>query len=368
MPRHIHELEGWPEFQWDMAALAGPLAQASLRQGRLLGRLGQVGLQHQEEALLESLAQEAVRTSEIEGEVLDPESVRSSLARRLGLEFAALKPVDRRVEGVVEMVLDATQRFEAPLTADRLCAWQAALFPTGRSGLYAISVGAWRTGPIQVVSGPIGREHVHFEGPAADRLPEETAAFLRWCEAPSDVNPLLKAALAHLWFVTLHPFDDGNGRVARAVADHFLARAENSPMRFYSMSAQIQIRRKEYYEILESTQKGNLDITAWLVWFLECLDAALSSAEGDLAKVLEKANFWRDHAATALNDRQKLMLNMLLDGFEGKLTSSKWAKITKVSQDTAHRDIIDLVSKDILHQSEAGGRNTSYALGVLEPR
>ena len=362
MPRYIHELNAWPAFTWDMAALAAPLAEVSLKQGAMLGRMGQVGLRLRDEAQLDNVVREVVKSSEIEGEYLDAGSVRSSVARRLGFEYAALKQADRGVEGVVDMVLDATQNYDRPLTAERLCAWQASLFPTGRSGMHPVTVGAWRTGPVQVLSGPIGRERVHFEGPAAERLPDETQMFLRWCETESGMNPLLRAGLAHLWFVTLHPFDDGNGRVARAVADHFLVRAEKCPRRYYSMSAQIQLWRKEYYDVLEATQKRTMGVTEWLAWFLSCLDAAVTNAQTELESVLEKSRFWQTHADTQFTARQRLVVNKLLDGFEGKLTSSKWAKLTKVSQDTAHRDIVDLLAKNVLVQDEAGGRSTNYLL------
>jgi Fic family protein len=305
------------------------------------------------------------KSSEIEGEVLDKEQVRSSIARRLGMDIGALAPIDRLVEGVVEMMLDATQNFDQALTEERLLGWHAALFPTGRSGMRRITVGAWRTekaGPMQVVSGPIGRERVHFEAPEAPRLKAEMRAFLKWFDATDSIDPVLKAAVAHLWFVTIHPFEDGNGRIARAIADMALARAEGTPQRFYSMSAQIRAERGAYYDILETTQKGDLDITDWLQWFVGCLDRAFDGAEQILAAVLRKSRFWERPTAAELNERQRKVLNRLLDGFEGKLTSSKWAALTKTSQDTALRDIDDLVKRGILVKEAAGGRSTSYSL------
>jgi Fic family protein len=324
-----------------------------------------LGSQFRTEAVLQSLTEEVLKSSEIEGERLDREQVRSSIARRLGINIGALAPVDRDVEGVVEMMLDATQNYRAHLTEERLLGWHAALFPTGRSGMTKITFGAWRTGDaglMQVVSGPIGREHVHFEAPAADRLPAEMGAFLAWFNTTTDIEPVVFSAVAHFWFVTIHPFDDGNGRIARAIADMALARSEGTPRRFYSMSSQIRIERKAYYETLERTQKGDLDITEWIVWFLQCLDRAFGGAETILASVLRKVRFWGAHAGDALNDRQRLLVNRLLNGFEGKLTSSKYASIAKCSQDTAARDIEDLLCRGILARDPAGGRSTSYSL------
>ena len=340
-------------------------------QMHLLGRMAAVGFTLRDEANLETLTLDVVRTSAIEGEVLDPEQVRSSLARRLGLDVSGAAPADRHVEGIVEMMLDATQKCNAKLTAERLFGWHAALFPTGRSGMHKILVGRWRddsTGPMQVVSGPMGRERVHYEAPAAKLLKKEMAAFLKWANAASKagaektLDPLLKAGVAHFWFVTLHPFEDGNGRMARAIADLLLARSDGSPQRFYSMSAQIRTERKRYYDILESSQGGTLDITEWLSWFLACLQRAIAASEKTLAAVLEKHRFWQAHAKTILNARQVKVLNKLLDGFDGHLTSSKYAKLTKTSQDTAARDIADLLSKKILKRSGAGGRSTHYQL------
>lgn len=368
MPTYIHELQGWPAFEWNSQDLAGQLAAVRHRQGRLLGRMEALGFELRAEAVLQTLTEDVLKSSEIEGEILDKEQVRSSIARRLGMDIGALAPVDRDVEGVVEMMLDATQNYEASLTDERLFDWHAALFPTRRSGMTKIIVGAWRdeaSGPMQVVSGPIGREKVHYEAPAAPRLDDEMASFIEWFNDDASLDPVLKAAIAHLWFVTIHPFEDGNGRIARAIADMMLARSEGSPQRFYSMSAQIRLERKDYYAILERTQKGGLDITAWLEWFLGCLDRAFDGAEEILGNVLRKARFWDAMAGQSLNERQRKVINRLLDGFEGKLTSSKWAVLTKTSPDTALRDINDLVARRVLVRDEAGGRSTSYSLAKL---
>jgi Fic family protein len=365
MSPYIHELPNWPEFRWDHKKLAGRLAALRHRQGRLVGRMETLGFSLRAEATLETLTLDVVKSSEIEGEILDRDQVRSSIARRLGMDIGALAPADRNGEGVVEMMLDATQNYSAPLTAERLFGWHAALFPAGYSGMRKISVGRWRDdskGPMQVVSGVLGRERVHFEAPRGKRLRKEMAAFLKWFNGTDDPDPVLRAGLAHLWFVTIHPFDDGNGRIARALADMVLARSEKSSQRFYSMSAQIRIERKTYYEMLEKTQKDGLDITPWLEWFLGCLDRAFDATEKTLGSVLRKARFWEAHAHTAFNDRQRLMLNKLLDRFEGKLTSSKWATIAKCSQDTALRDILDLVERGVLAKNPGGGRSTSYSL------
>jgi Fic family protein len=333
-----------------------------------MGRLADVGMALRDQASLSALTEDVVKTSEIEGEQLNVESVRSSIARRLGVDIGALAPVDRHVEGVVEMVLDATSNCSLPVTRDRLFGWHAALFPTGHSGLVRIKVDRWRddaTGPMQVVSGPLGRQRVHFEAPPADRLEPEAARFLAWANSASSEPPLIKAGLAHLWFVTLHPFDDGNGRIARAVGDLFLARADGSPQRFYSLSAQIQRERKAYYDVLERTQKQSLDVTEWLAWFLATLHRAVDQAQHTLDAVLVKTRFWQRWAAPGsepLNERQVKLLNRLLDGFEGKLTSSKWAAIAKCSPDTALRDITDLLGRGVLRKSNAGGRSTSYEL------
>jgi len=366
--RYIWQAPDWPNWRYDVAALAGPMAESSRAQGLLLGRLADVGLALRDQASLTSLTEDAVKTSEIEGELLDAESVRSSIARRLGVDIGALAPVDRHVEGVVELVLDATANCHAPVSRERLFGWHAALFPTGYSGLSGIRVGAWRddaSGPMQVASGPIGRRRVHFEAPPAARLAVEMQRFLDWLNGPTHEPPLLKAGLGHLWFVTLHPFDDGNGRIARAIGDLLLARADGSPQRFYSLSAQIQRERKAYYDILERTQKRSMDITEWLAWFLDTLQLAVGQAHRTLDTVLTKARFWRHWAATPLNERQVKLLNRLLDGFEGKLTSSKWATVSRCSPDTALRDINDLLARGMLRKSAAGGRSTSYELKPL---
>lgn len=365
--QYIHQLPDWPDFRWREDEIAAPLAAVRHRQGRLIGRMESLGFELRSEAILTTLTDDVLKSSEIEGEDLNKEQVRSSIARRLGLDISGLVPTDRHVDGVVEMMLDATQHFDRPLTDERLFAWHASLFPTGRSGMTRITVGTWRKdeeGPMQVVSGPYGREKVHYEAPVAGQLPAEMAAFLTWFETPPRHDPVLKAGIAHLWFVTIHPFDDGNGRIARAIADMALARSEGGPQRFYSMSADIRQRRKDYYDILEATQKGDLDITRWLLWFLDCLDGAIARSEHELQHVFAKAHFWERHREASINDRQRLMLNKLLDGFEGKLNTSKWAKIAKCSQDTALRDIEALIAMGILEKEPAGGRSTSYALAV----
>jgi Fic family protein len=365
MATYIHELLPWPRFRWSDDEIAKELSEVRHRQGLLAGRMQELGFALQKEAVLSTLTEDVLKSSEIEGEILDRDQVRSSIARRLGMDAGGLPPADRNVEGVVEMMLDATQKFSESLTAERLFGWHAALFPTSRSGMRKITVGTWRDdkeGPMQVVSGAIGHEKVHYEAPAAELLDDEMKAFLDWFNAIEGIDPIIKAALAHLWFVTIHPFDDGNGRIARAITDMSLARSENSPKRFYSMSAQIRLERNAYYAVLERTQKGNLDITAWLKWFLACLNKAFDGAEKILAAVLQKAEFWKKHAATAFNDRQRNIVNRLLDGFEGKLTTSKWAKLEKTSPDTALRDINDLVAWGILKKDEGGGRSSSYSL------
>lgn len=362
---YIHEYSKWPKFTWNSEALANLLADVRHRQGKMLGRMEALGFSVRAEAALENLTQEVVKSSEIEGEILDVDQVRSSIARHLGMEVSGLVPSDRNVDGVVELMLDATQHFDQPLTEDRLYGWQAALFPTGRSGLFKITVGAWRTGqngPMRVVSGAIGKEKVHFEAPDARALPKEMAAFLDWFNGEQNLDPVLKSAIAHLWFVTIHPFEDGNGRIARAIADMQLARADKTTQRFYSMSAQIRIERNDYYNMLEKTQKGALDITEWLEWFLNCLGRSLDKVEGTLKDVDRKTKFWNHVNDAEINNRQRLMLNKLLDGFDGKLNSSKWASIAKCSTDTALRDIQDLMDKGILVKEDAGGRSTSYVL------
>ncbi len=368
--RYIWQTPAWPALRYDLPALAPALAEVSLAQGRLLGRLGDVGLALRDRASLSALTDDVVKTSAIEGEQLDAASVRSSVARRLGVDIGALAPADRHVDGVVDMVLDATARCDQPLSAERLFGWHAALFPTGFGALTRIRVGRWRDdagGPMQVVSGTVQRQRVHFEAPPASRLQDEMAGFLSWANAATGEPAVIKAGLAHLWLVTLHPFDDGNGRIARAVGDLFLARGDGSPQRFYSLSAQIQRERKAYYDVLERTQRGDdLDVTAWLAWFIAALRRAVDSAHATLDAVLVKANFWRRWAGTLLNERQVAMLNRVLDGMEGRLTSGKWAKLTRCSADTALRDIQQLVSLGVLRRTEGGGRSTAYALAPDE--
>lgn len=365
MSSYIHSLKDWPTFNWEDDRVLLPLSTVRHKQGRLLGKLEGLSFRLREEATLETLTQDVIKSSEIEGEKLPADQVRSSIARRLGIEIAGEVTANRNVEGVVEMMLDATQHYDLPLTRERLFGWHASLFPTGRSGMHKIHVGGWRDdakGLMHVVSGAIGKEKVHYEAPEAKRLNVEIHKFLKWFNKTTPIDPVLKAAIAHLWFVTIHPFDDGNGRIARAIADMQLARADASRQRFYSMSAQIQRERNVYYSTLEKTQKGNLTITKWLLWFIECLDRAISLSEENLSGVMQKAKFWELHQAVMLNDRQRKMLNKLMDGFEGKLTSSKWAKIGKCSADTALRDIQDLIKKEILVKEDGGGRSTSYQI------
>ena len=368
-PRYLWQLPDWPNLAFDAAALAAPLAQVHRAQGMLAGRMAKLGLAQRDQATLQVLTQEVITTSAIEGERLDLDAVRSSMARKLGLDIGALAPSDRHVDGVVDVVLDATRNFDQPLTPERLFGWHAALFPTGYSGRTRITVAAWRTdasGPMQVVSGQniddMGRENVHFEAPPAATLPAQTQAFFDWFEAAPVGDAIIKAGLAHLWLVTLHPFDDGNGRLSRAVGDMALARAEGTHQRFYSFSAQIQRERKDYYDQLEATQKGPLDVTPWLHWFLGCLLRAVQGANTTLAGVLDKAQFWQRWAGTPMNVRQTLVLNRVLDGVEGKLTNAKWAAMGKCSADTALRDINDLVERGVLARLEGGGRSTGYLL------
>lgn len=363
--QYIHELPNWPSFQWSHEKIIQPLAQVRLHQGKLLGRMEALGFRFREDAALQTLTSEIVKSSEIEGEVLAPDQVRSSLARKLGIEVGGLVPSDRNVDGIVELMLDATLHYQQPLTAERLFGWHALLFPTGRSGMYKITVGNWRNdeqGPMQVVSGAMGKERVHYEAPAAEKVANEMDLFLNWFNAFHDIDPVLKAALAHFWFVTIHPFDDGNGRIARAITDMQLARSDNSAQRFYSMSVQIRKERNEYYDCLEKSQQATLDITNWIMWFLACLDRAILGTEEDLTGVLSKAKFWEKHNTALLNERQKIMLNKLLDGFGGKMTTGKWSKIAKCSPDTALRDIHLLIDQNILEKEDAGGRSTSYRI------
>lgn len=362
--KYIHQLPDWPKFKWNDTSLLPLLADIRHRQGLLLGRMQGLGFSLRNEANLSTLTADVIKSSAIEGEKLDPEQVRSSIAKRLGLEFAGTVTPSRNVEGVVEMMLDATQKYGEPLTKQRLFGWHAALFPTGYSGLYKITVGKWRKpedDPMQVISGPEGRKTVHFEAPSAELLEKEMSAFLKWFEG-NGPDPVMKAAIAHLWYVTIHPFEDGNGRIARAIADVGLARADGTSERFYSMSAQIEAEREEYYDQLEATQRGTLDITPWLKWFLECLSRAIANSEKQLEAALEKTKTWERIGPSLVNERQRKVINRLLEGFVGKLTSSKYAKLAKCSPDTALRDIKDLLSRNILIQDEGGGRSTSYSL------
>ena len=361
----IYEQADWPRIRWDERKLLAALAEVRHLQGRLLGRMQSIGFSLRTEAALQTVTQDVVKTSEIEWQRLDRQQVRSSIARRMGMDLGGLPPVDRNVEGIVDVMFDATSLSEAALTEERLFGWHAALFPTTRSGLQRITVGGWRTessGPMQVVSGPYGKETVHYEAPSHDRLKVEVVRFLEWFNAPVDTDPVIRSALVYFWFVTIHPFEDGNGRIACAIADLVLARSGGSSQRFDSMSSQIQLERKAYYDLLERSQKGSLDVTEWIQWFLACLKRAIHASEESLGGILTKARFWETQAGTPFNSRQQLILNRLLDGFEGKLKSSKWATLSKCSQDTALRDISDLVARRILEKEEAGGRGTSCLL------
>lgn len=365
MPRYIYQRSQWPTFYWDESIITPILGQVRYAQGRITGRMDALGFSVQTEAILQTLTDDVLKSSEIEGEMLNLDQVRSSVARRLGLDIAGLVPSDRNVDGVVEMILDATQRYNAPLTDDRLFGWHSALFPSGRSGMFKITVGDWRDnekGPMQVVSGAMGKEIVHFEAPDASVLDYEMKLFMDWFNEDQGIDPVVKSGIAHLWFVTIHPFDDGNGRIARAIADMQLARADDSTQRYYSMSSQIRKQRNEYYQILEKTQKGDLDITAWLEWFLRCLHESMKITETTLDAVLQRVHFWDKHASTPLNARQRLMISRMQEGFFGQLSSSKWAKMAKCSQDTATRDIQDLIEKGVLQKSGSGGRSTHYDL------
>ncbi|MEM8583525.1 MAG: Fic family protein [Bacteroidota bacterium] len=363
---YIHQLRDWPKFHWQNEELLHLLGEVRNLQGYLIGKMESLGLDLRDEANLETVTKEIVKTSEIEGEILEVEQVRSSLARRLGLERAGLVPSNRDVDGIVDLTLDAIQNYNLPLTAERLYGWHAAMFPTGRSGMYKILVGSWRddsTGPMQVVSGALGKERVHFQAPDAIKVDQEMEVFLIWfnTEQP-DLDPVLKAGIAHLWFITIHPFEDGNGRLARAITDMLLTRADGVSQRFYSMSAQIRKERKHYYDQLERTQRSGLDITPWLIWFLKCLKNALLSSEEILKKVFIRHDFWLRYRDVQFNDRQYKMLNKLLDDFQGKLTTKKWAKMTKSSHDTALRDIQALIEMEVLEKKESGGRSTNYGL------
>jgi len=369
MRYYIHQKDNWPYFNWRNDEFVNQLSEARNLQGRLLGKMESLGFELRDEALLETLTLDVLKSAEIEGELLNPEQVRSSIAQRLGMEFAGSIMSDRNVDGMVEMMIDATRNCFKPLSRERLFDWHAALFPMGRSGIFKITVANWRkdtSGQMQVVSGAVGKEKVHFQAPDADLIEMEMNRFMKWFNEENKIDLVIKAAVAHLWFVTIHPFQDGNGRITRALSDMLLAQSDKSTQRFYSMSAQIRIERKEYYEILEKAQKGDLDISEWIKWFLNCLINALKATETTLTRVLLKADFWSRNSKTIINERQKKLLNKLLDGFEGKLTSMKWAKITKCSKDTAIRDINDLINKDILQKESAGGRSTNYKLKIMK--
>jgi len=362
MAKFIYEYDKWPEFTWDDKKIIVNLGKVRHLQGKIFGQMSALGFSIKEETILSTLTLDVLKSSEIEGEFLNQEQVRSSIARRLGLEYAGIVHTDRNVEGVVEMMLDATQRYDKALDHERIFGWHASLFPTGWSGMHRIDTGCYRNGEMQVVSGPMGKEKIHFQAPLAKVVKKEMNAFLDWFNTRTDIDGVLKAAIAHFWFIIIHPFDDGNGRIARAISDMLLARSEESTQRFYSLSNQILTEKKKYYAILQQVQHSSGDITDWLDWFLNCLHRALENTEETLKRVLMKADFWDKHKETTLNSRQRLILNKLFDGFEGKLKSSKWAKITKCSADTALRDIKDLIEKGILKQEESGGRSTNYEL------
>ena len=368
MKKYIYEYKNWTDFSWQDKVINVVFGEVRHMQGRIIGQMNALGFSDKEEATLTALTLDVVKSSEIEGESLNYEQVRSSIARRLGINIAGLIPSNRHIEGVVEMMLDATQHYNLPLTENRLCGWHAALFPTGYSGPYKIEVARYRTSDMQVVSGAMGKEKIHYQAVSPDLVKAEMDSFLNWLNNDNTHDPVLKAAIAHFWFIIIHPFDDGNGRIGRAITDMLLARAENSGERFYSMSSQILIERKQYYEILQKVQHSAGDITEWLDWFLHCLKNAMLSTETTTQKILKKAEFWKQHKHTAINERQRLMLNKLLDGFEGKLQTSKWAKITKASTDTALRDIKDLVAKGILQQTKESGRNSNYELIDLKTK
>ena len=366
MTNYIYQLAGWPEFTWDEKAISPLLIETRYRQGKLLGRMEGLGIGLQTDANLSILSLEVLKSSEIEGELLNADEVRSSIARRLGIDIDNNITASRDVEGVVEMVMDAVNGFHEPLTSEKLFSWHSALFPTGRTGIYKIVVGNWRDNdsshPMQVVSGPMGKEKVHFQAPESNLIPVLMNQFLNWINLPSSIDPVLKSAIAHLWFVTIHPFADGNGRIGRAIMDRELAVADGTPKRFYSMSSQILKERKEYYLQLKAAQKGTLDITAYLSWFLSCLDRAILNTDAVLSKILAKSLFWKQHAAVSLNQRQIKIINQILDGFEGNLTTKKWAKICTCSEDTALRDISKLIDQGMLKKTESGGRSSSYEL------
>ena len=364
MATYIWQQDEWPQMKWDDKQLGSLLSEVNTLRGQLMGRLSMFGFEEQNLSMLNSLTQEILHSAKIEGEELNRDSVRSSLARQLGLKYEGLHAPDHYTEGVVQIMLDAVQNNYNPLDSERFFAWHAALFPTGRSGMYRITVGAWRTGeePMQVVSGAMGHQQVHYEAPASKQVPQMMNQLIDWVNNANHIDPIIKAAVAHLWFVTVHPFDDGNGRICRTLTETLLARADKSTQRYYSLSSEILNHRKAYYEHLEKAQKGNLDITEWIGWFLQTLKESIEAALQKTANVAYKTTFWQQHRDTPLNDRQRKVLNMLLDGFDGKLNSSKWYKINHCSQDTANRDIRDLIAKGILQQTQEGGRSTNYEL------
>jgi len=365
---YLYDNQNWPIFEWNSEKLLPLLAYVRNRQGKLIGKMGALGFELQNEANLEILTVEILKSTEIEGEFLDREQIRSSIARRLGLDISGLVYSERNVDGIVDLMLDATKKYDKELTKERLFSWHASLFPAGQSGMYKIITGNWRddsTGPMQVVSGALGKEKVHYQAPPANQIENEMRIFFDWFNLEQNVDPVLKAAIAHLWFVTLHPFEDGNGRISRALSDMLLARSDEQSYRFYSMSTQIRKERNSYYDILEKAQKGSLDITNWFEWFLKCLLNSIESSEKLLEKVIYKHEFWLQNSKVSINDRQRKILNMLMDDFEGVLNTTKWAKIGKCSQDTALRDIQDLIEKGILAKSEQGGRSTNYELKTI---
>jgi len=364
---YIYENQNWPDFKWENENILPLLSAVRYQQGTIVGKMGALGFELKNQANLEILTIDILKTTEIEGELLNQDQVRSSIARRLGLEISGLVSSDRQVDGVVDMMLDATRNYDKELNKDRLFSWHSSLFPGGYSGISKIITANWRddsTGPMQVVSGPIDKEKVHYQAPAAENIDQEMQLFFEWFNSIQDIDLVIKAGIAHIWFVTVHPFEDGNGRIARALTDMIMAQSDKQPHRFYSMSTQIRKERKKYYEILEKTQKGTLDITEWLEWFLHCLLNALEASETILGKVIFKHNFWLQHASKINNDRQRKVLNLLLDGFDGKLNTTKWARICKCSQDTSLRDIKDLINKQVLYQLPGGGRSTSYGLVI----
>ena len=362
----IHQLSNWPKFFWNQETIEPSLHQAQFSLGHLLGRLADLGFSTRSTFAVQELSETIVRSAEIEGEILNLEEVRSSIAKRLGIQYVGSFQTSRSVDAMVEMMMDATGKFSEPLSKERLCSWQAALFPNGYSGMFKIEVGQWRTNPssdpMQVVSGASGRDVIHFKAPDSVLVPAEMDTFLHWVNTEKDLNSIIKAAMAHFWFVTIHPFDDGNGRISRAITEYLLAQFENQPQRFYSISNQMRIDRNNYYRILEETQKGNLDITIWLQWFLQCFERSLTASALTLDKVLIRVRFWERNAGVAFNARQQKMLSLLLDHYEGKLNAAKWSKIAKVSHDTALRDINDLISKGVLIKEASFGKNTSYVL------